>query len=330
MKKYLIGAMAGISVLSLVGCSTDKPKDITIYTRDIHSGTRDGFFTAISFKEAVKDNSVLKSGVSEVSGNGDMITKIANDKYGIGYISLGTLSSNKNIKGLDFNGVKANEDNVLNGKYGLTRNFNYVIGSEGVTNNGELTSVGELVYSYQTYMKSYDGVQLIKNKHGIVDVEEDGLFAWDTLRGKDIDDPQKENADPIMLKIQANIDTNQDYYKNVTLNIGGSTSVTGITETINAIIKDWSKCQIDADHSGSSDAIKKTYGVEKGKIHIGFASREFTQEEIALVTNKDNLGVMSIDAIVAIVNKDNKVSNLTTEQLKKIYSGEIPKWSDIE
>ncbi len=35
------------------------------------------------------------------------------------------------------------------------------------------------------------------------------------------------------------------------------------------------------------------------------------------------------DAIVVIVNKSNPINNITTDNIKKIYSGEITKWSEI-
>ncbi|MDD4125753.1 MAG: substrate-binding domain-containing protein [Eubacteriales bacterium] len=47
--------------------------------------------------------------------------------------------------------------------------------------------------------------------------------------------------------------------------------------------------------------------------------------EKAVLTGK----VIAQDGIAVIVNKDSKVNNLTSEQIKKIYLGEIKDWSEI-
>ena len=39
---------------------------------------------------------------------------------------------------------------------------------------------------------------------------------------------------------------------------------------------------------------------------------------------------IAIDGIAVIVNKENTVDSLTSEQIKSIYTGEITKWSEIE
>ena len=46
---------------------------------------------------------------------------------------------------------------------------------------------------------------------------------------------------------------------------------------------------------------------------------------IEAVTN----GIVAIDGIAVVTHKDNKVSDLTTDDLKKIYTGEITNWKDL-
>jgi phosphate transport system substrate-binding protein len=79
------------------------------------------------------------------------------------------------------------------------------------------------------------------------------------------------------------------------------------------------------DHTGSSDAYKRTVGTEKdepvGK-DIAFASRAFTAAEqlvggVALPSNQ--LGQLAWDAIVAIVHLDNPLVNVNADLLKRIY-----------
>ena len=130
MKKLLMIILIGVL---LVGCSSkgfDESSEIKLYTRDTTSGTRDGFFTGIGLSEAKEDNSPLKvNGLGTVESNGDMINSIKNDIYGIGYISMSSVETS-GLKALSFEGVEPTEENVLNGTYTLTRNFNYIVRTE--------------------------------------------------------------------------------------------------------------------------------------------------------------------------------------------------------
>lgn len=49
--------------------------NVTRYSRDTTSGTRDGFFTTIGYKDAVSNDTKIP-GATIVSSNGDMIAKI--------------------------------------------------------------------------------------------------------------------------------------------------------------------------------------------------------------------------------------------------------------
>ena len=61
-----------------------------------------------------------------------------------------------------------------------------------------------------------------------------------------------------------------------------------------------------------------------GKIDIGNSSRSLKDTETGLVPT-----TIGIDGIAIVVNNENTVSNLTLEQLEKIYSGEIKNWSEV-
>lgn len=109
-----------------------------------------------------------------------------------------------------------------------------------------------------------------------------------------------------------------------TVIITGSTSVEPIVtamktefEALNPDIK------IQYTGNGSSAGIQDTI---KGVNNIGASSRELTDEEKA-----ENLKetVFAYDGIAVAVNPDNKVKDLTMEQLQKIYSGEITNWKDV-
>ena len=69
-----------------------------------------------------------------------------------------------------------------------------------------------------------------------------------------------------------------------------------------------------------------------GKCDIIIASRDISRNEKAAA---ESLGVeletapLAIDALVFIVNPKNPVKNLTTDQVRKIYTGEITNWKEV-
>ncbi len=66
--------------------------------------------------------------------------------------------------------------------------------------------------------------------------------------------------------------------------------------------------------------------VSEGRCDIGLSSRDLKEEEIAKGLNGT---VLAYDGIAVIVNKENPVSDLTVEQIAKIYTGEITNWSEV-
>lgn len=108
----------------------------------------------------------------------------------------------------------------------------------------------------------------------------------------------------------------------VTLN--GSTSmqklVEALTESFN---EEYPEIKAQGQFTGSSTGIES---VTAGTADIGNASRELKDEEKAngLIEN-----VVAIDGIAVVVDKENTVSDLTLDQLKQIYTGEVTNWSEV-
>ena len=66
--------------------------------------------------------------------------------------------------------------------------------------------------------------------------------------------------------------------------------------------------------------------VSEGRCDIGLASRALKDDEKAAGLKETTL---ALDGIAIIVNPENKVSDLTIEQIAKIYTGEITNWKDV-
>ena len=252
MKK--IFALLFVFVLSfiLVGCKpAAQDHNIKVYTRDTTSGTRDGFFSVIGFKDAVSDNTVLVDGYLEADGNGQMITMVKGDEWGIGYISLSSYADS-GLTGLNYDGVEPTEVNVNNETYKLTRNFNYVVMEDDESDESKL------VQALVAYMGTKEGKATIQGADGIVAVNA---------------------TDPNWDDIKANYPIVDEDNSGVTIKFGGSTSVEKVAKALSADFKGKAgNFIVEHNHTGSGDAYKRVQGEEStgpNKLHIGFASREF-------------------------------------------------------
>jgi len=284
----------------------DQTANVQIYTRDTTSGTREAFFKGIDFSDAVEDNTLLAEGFVEVDGNGSMISSINGDEFGIGYISLSSLEES-GLFGLDFEGIKPNEANVLNGTYGLKRPFNYIERSDWT----DMETEEQIVEAFLAYMGTIDGKATIKNNSGILEVNTTDQL-WDDIKD--------------------NYDVCKQDNSSTTIYFGGSTSVEKIAK---ALSEEFSpKCGNfvrEHNHTGSGDAYKRTQGSEAdgaNKLHIGFASRAFKEDTEPGITG--TYGQICWDAVVIVVNGvNNIIADITTEDIKKIYDGTHVLWSDL-
>lgn len=106
-----------------------------------------------------------------------------------------------------------------------------------------------------------------------------------------------------------------------TLVITGSTTVNPIMMLV-AEEYDGATLQISASGSGqgASDCIN-------GTNDIGMLSRDLTQAELDAGLIAETI---AYDAVAVIVDEDAGVSNLTLEQIAKIYAGEITNWNQVD
>ena len=112
--------------------------------------------------------------------------------------------------------------------------------------------------------------------------------------------------------------------------LSGSVSTNGSTsmeKVIGALseqfMADNSGVTVTYDPTGSGSGIE---AVKNGTADIGLASRSLKDEEKA-----DGLTetVIALDGIAVIVNAQSKVTDLTVEQIAKIFTGEITDWSQV-
>lgn len=106
--------------------------------------------------------------------------------------------------------------------------------------------------------------------------------------------------------------------------IAGSSSVTPVMEKIKeAYHKVNAKVDVEIQQSDSSTGITSAMD---GSADIGMASRELDKTESSKGVKAT---VIATDGIAVVVNKKNKVNDLSTKQVKDIFTGKTTSWSDL-
>ena len=105
--------------------------------------------------------------------------------------------------------------------------------------------------------------------------------------------------------------------------VAGSSSVTPVMEKLAeayALLNPDAVIEIQL-----SDSTAGMNGAIDGTCDIGMASRTLKDSETAVL----NATAIALDGIAVIVNADNPVENLTAEQVRKVFTGELTLWSEI-
>ena len=106
------------------------------------------------------------------------------------------------------------------------------------------------------------------------------------------------------------------------ITISGSTSVGPTMEVLAEVYEKDNDVNIEVQQVGSSAGIKNTID---GTSDLGMSSRDLKDEETKEVDGTQ----IAIDGIAVITNTANKVTNLTSEQVKDIFTGKITNWKEV-
>jgi phosphate transport system substrate-binding protein len=108
------------------------------------------------------------------------------------------------------------------------------------------------------------------------------------------------------------------------ITIAGSSSVTPVMEKLReAYLAINTNATIEINQSDSTTGVNS---VINDICDIGMASRELKDSELSSGITPT---VIALDGIAVIVNNKNTVDNLTVEQVRKIFTGDAIKWSDV-
>ena len=111
--------------------------------------------------------------------------------------------------------------------------------------------------------------------------------------------------------------------KKGTVTLAGSTSVAPLMNVLADQYKALNPdVKIEIQESGSSAGIQSAI---EGAVDIAMSSRDLKDDEAKTLQATQ----IALDGIAVIANKENSVTNITSQQVKQVYTGEITSWSEI-
>lgn len=305
MKKILVLTMAMLMLFTaFAGCSSNDSNtqgsannstNEDSSTEDQNSGSDLGAITVVSRE----DGSGTRSAFVELMGvldenDVDMTTQTAEISNSTSVV-LQTVAGNKAAIGYVSLGslndtVKAVEIDGVAPSIDTVKDGSYAVARPfNIVTKGE---VSDLAADFISFIMSADGQAIIEEEGYISVAENAESYTASGLSG--------------------------------TISLAGSTSVSPVMDVLADAYKELNPdVTIEIQQSGSSAGISSTI---EGVCDIGMASRELKDSEVAEGLTPT---VIAMDGIAVIVNNENEVSALTSEQVKEIFLGNVTEWSEI-
>lgn len=275
MKAKILGILASalaVAMLAMVGCAppsdskaSGDPADsksgqsgqISVYSREDGSGTRGAFIELFEIEE--KDASGEKvdkttSSASITNSTSVMMTSVAGDPNGIGYLSLGSLDDS--VMALSIDGAEATVENVKSGDYKVSRPFN-------IATKDDASAVAQ---DFISFILSKQG-QAIVEDNGYIAVEENSKEYKSSGKTGKVIVAGSSSVTPVMEKLQeAYLALNPD----VTIEVQQSDSATGMNMA----------------KEGTCDIGMASRDLKDSETGAGLKSTVIARDGIAVIVNK--------------------------------------------
>ena len=152
--------------------------------------------------------------------------------------------------------------------------------------------LSDVAADFIKFIMSEDGQKVVED-NGYISQGNDGAYTAAGLSGKVVV-AGSSSVTPVMEKLK---EAYAALNPNVTVEVQQSDSTTGMTSAI------------------------------EGVCDIGMASRELKDSELEAGLTPT---VIAMDGIAVIVNNDSPVEELTSENVKAIFTGEVTDWADVQ
>lgn len=236
----------------------DMTELISVYSREDGSGTRGAFIELFGVEQKDESGEKVDYTTEEavITNSTDvMLTSVANDTYGIGYVSLGSLNST--VKTVKIDGAEPTVENIKNGTYKIARPFN-------IATSGEVSDVAK---DFINYIMSVEGQQIITEK-GFIASDNAEPFVPNGAEGKIVVGGSSSVA-PVMEKLI-------EAYKK--LNVGAEIELQSSDSTIG----------MTGTADGTLDIGMASRALKDSEIEAGLTSTKIAMDGIAVIVNQEN------------------------------------------
>lgn len=317
MKKTwaVMGTAVAVSAMIFTGCgssntttgtdttqeseNTDTAATDTPAAEDSKGGDFSGLISPISREEGsgTRGAFIELFGIEEKDANGEKIDHTTPDASITNSTSVMMSSVANDINAIGYISLGSLNDTVkavkIDGAEASAENV--ANGTYGVVRPFNIVvkedKMTPVAKDFINYIMSSDG-QTVVTDNGYIAVSEEGAFTSDNSEGK--------------------------------LVVGGSSSVSPVMEKlIEGYTAINTKADIELQTTDSTTGVSSTV---EGTYDIGMASRDLKDDE---ATQGVTSTVIAQDGIAVVVNNENTVEDLTSEQVKSIFTGETTSWGDI-
>ena len=236
----------------------DAAELISVYSREDGSGTRGAFIELFGVEQKDENGEKVDYTTEEavITNSTDvMLTSVASDTYGIGYVSLGSL--NDTVKAVKIDGAEATVENIKSGTYTIARPFN-------IATCGEVSDVAQ---DFINYIMSAEGQAVITEK-GYIGSDDAAPFESNGAEGKVVVGGSS-SVSPVMEKL---IEAYKAVNAGAEIELQTSDSTTGMTGAADGKL----------DIGMASRELKDT------EVEAGLTGTQIAMDGIAVIVNQEN------------------------------------------
>lgn len=296
-KKILAIAMTALMVVGVAACGSSSSSSTTdSNSTDTAADGMTGQISVISREEGSGTRGVFVELMGIVDDNDNDITTIDAEITNSTSVMLTTVAGNKQSIGYVSLGslsddVKAVKVDGVEASVDDIKNGSYSVSRPFLVAYKD-GQLSELAQDYLKYILSADG-QAIISENGYISVSDSAeAYTASGLSGK--------------------------------LVLAGSTSVSPVMEKLADAYKALNPdVTIEIQQTGSGAGI--TSAIE-GVCDFGMSSRELKESEAAELKADQ----IALDGIAVIVNNENPTDDISSENIKNIYLGEVTNWEDVK